>query len=56
MSKTDKELTVEVVNNYVSSWNASDRTNAIKSDVLQALIKDVHRTIQNLPESTKQED
>ena len=51
MSKTDKELTVELVNNYVNSWNAADRTNPIKTDLFIQIIKTVHKTIQELPET-----
>lgn len=51
MAKTDKELTVEIVNTYVASWNGSDKTNPINKPQLIDLIKDVHKTIQDLPET-----
>ena len=48
MSKTDKELTAEIVTNYISSWNSSDRTQAMKSNELISLIKSVHSTLKEL--------
>lgn len=51
MAKTDKELTAEIVNNFVASWNNSGKTNPINSPQLIDLIKNVHETIQNLPET-----
>jgi predicted transcriptional regulator len=54
MAKTDKELTVEIVNNYVNSWNGSDRTNPIKSSELTNLIVNVHATIRELPETNQE--
>lgn len=50
MSKTDKELTVEVVNNFISSWDSAERTNAIDSPQLINLIQSVHKAISSLPE------
>ncbi len=51
MAKTDKELTIEVVNTFIASWNNSPKTNAINSPQLIDLIKTVHKTIQDLPET-----
>lgn len=48
MSKTDKELTTEIVTNYVSSWNSAPNTKPIKSDALISLIKAVHSTLKEL--------
>ena len=53
MSKTDKELTVEILNNFVTSWNSCRRTEPIDQKQLIDLIKDVHKTIQDLPEINK---
>ncbi|EEP1904732.1 hypothetical protein HA669_001008 [Listeria monocytogenes] len=50
MSKTDKELTVEIVNNFITAWNSSDKTSPINSANLDDLIKSVHSTLQELPE------
>ena len=52
MCKSDKELTVEIVNNYVSSWNASGKGNLIKAGELVDLIKAVYETLYalDLPE------
>lgn len=49
MSKTDKELTVELLTTYISAWNSADRTSAINFEELQSLIKMTHKTIQALP-------
>jgi predicted transcriptional regulator len=51
MAKTDKELTAEIVNTYVSSWNGAHNTQPIKTDVLLNIIKSVHKTISELPET-----
>lgn len=53
MVKTDKELTVEVVNNFVNSWNARSNTTALQSSDLKDLIKTVYKTIKDLPEDTE---
>lgn len=49
MPKTDKELTVEIVNNAFANWNFSNDTmGQIKLDVLISLINDVHNTLKTL--------
>ena len=50
--KSDKELTVEIVNNFVSSWNNNPKTAPMKSADLIDLIKSVYETIYalDLPE------
>lgn len=48
MPKTDKELTVEIVNNHISSWDSAPNTKPIKSDALISLIKAVHSTLKEL--------
>lgn len=50
MSKTDKELTVEVVNNFVSSWNSSNGTTPIVTEQLLDLMESVYTTISSFPE------
>lgn len=50
MCKTDKELTVEIVNNFITDWYSSNKTTPINSTGLEDLIKSVHSTLQNLPE------
>ncbi|WP_348922040.1 hypothetical protein [Enterococcus rotai] len=49
MSKTDKELTAEIVNNYLAAWFSSGKTSPLDFDSLQNLIKQTHKTIQDLP-------
>lgn len=51
MPKTDKELTVEVVNTFVASWNAKNSTNAMKGDDVIDLINNVYETIQSLDDN-----
>ncbi|HBL85263.1 MAG: hypothetical protein A2Y17_03450 [Clostridiales bacterium GWF2_38_85] len=48
MSKSNKELTIEVVNSFMQSWSIKNNTLAIQSDQLIELIKKVNRTICNL--------
>ena len=50
MNKTDKELTVEVVNTFVEAWNGKSNTNALNADNLVDLIKCVYNTIHSLDE------
>ena len=53
MSKTDKELTVEVVNTFVSSWFSKSNTSALTGAALVSLIEDVYQTISSLGETDK---
>lgn len=55
MSKTDKELTVEVVNTFVQSWNAKNNTVGIQSNQLPDIIKSIYKTIHNLNDGSKEE-
>lgn len=49
MSKTDKELTAEIVNNAFANWNFSSALpGQVKHDVLTSLIRDVYDTLKNL--------
>jgi len=50
MAKTDKELTVEVVNTFVTAWFSKSSNASLKGDTLPELIKDVYTTIANLEE------
>ena len=56
VAKTDKELTAEIVNNYVASWNGAGNTQPIKTDTLLGIIKSVHKTIRELPETSEKKD
>lgn len=51
MSKTDKELTAEIVNNYVTSWHSKDGAGLISRQHLLDLIVAVNTTIKKLPEA-----
>lgn len=53
MSKTDKELTVEIVNNFITSWNNRPTTTTFQGPELEKLIQDVYAIIQSLPEEKK---
>lgn len=55
MSKSDKELTVEVVNTFVQSWNDKNNTSALSVENVTDLIKAVHSTVKNLNVSDKPE-
>lgn len=49
MSKTDKELTAEIVINAFANWNFSHgATSEIKNQVLITLLKNVHSTLKQL--------
>ena len=50
MNKTDKELTIDVVNTFIQSWNAKDGTCALKADDVIDLIKCVYQEIHSLAE------
>ena len=49
MLKTDKELTVEIVCTFISSWNAKNSTNAIDAKHVPDLITTVHKALSSLP-------
>lgn len=46
--KTNKELTVDVVNTFIQSWNAKSGTSPLKADDVTDLIKCVYNTINSL--------
>lgn len=46
--KTNKELAVEATVEYVKSWNAAERTSAIKASDFIEILKDVYSTICSL--------
>ncbi len=48
MAKTDKELTVEVVCNYIHAWGTQNNCIPVKHQELPGLIEDVYNTIVNL--------
>ena len=50
LAKTDKELTTEIVNTFVSSWNSKNNTQVLNSKHLIDLIQTVHKTIRELPD------
>ncbi|MEC3942281.1 hypothetical protein [Enterococcus mundtii] len=50
MSKTDKELTIELLKDYLTAWHDAERTSPVKFDELQKLIKQTYETIKSLPE------
>jgi hypothetical protein len=51
MSKTDKELTIEVVQTFIESLHAKQGTSPLNGTQVMDLIKSIHSTIQNLPSS-----
>ncbi len=51
MAKTDKELTVEVVNSFISAWFGKTNTNILTGNDLASLIKDVYTSISSLDKS-----
>lgn len=48
MSKTDKELTAEIVTSYISSWNSSENVLPMKATELIDLLQAVHSTLKTL--------
>ena len=49
MGKTDKELTIEVVNNFIANWNGK----TLQSESVIDLIQCVYKTISELPNYEK---
>jgi len=54
MSKTDKELTVEIVNTVISSWLVSGTREPIPDGNLQAFIENVYETLSSLGKESKE--
>lgn len=50
MAKTDKELTVEIVSAFITSWNSREEAALLQLDDVKDLIKNIHDTISQLPE------
>ena len=50
MSKTDKELTVEIVCSHLAAWGRQNGCVPVKNNELPGLIKSVYNTIVNLEE------
>jgi predicted transcriptional regulator len=48
MSKTDKELTTEIVCSYINAWGSQTNCIPVKQDQLSNLIEDVYKTVANL--------
>lgn len=48
MGKSNKELTAEIVEQYVQSWNSSPKTAPMKTDDLCECIKSVYQTLNEL--------
>lgn len=48
--KSNKELAIEATIEYVKSWNASPRTNAVKPDEFISTLKSVYTAICSLDE------
>lgn len=48
---SDKEITVELVKAFVTSWNAAQGTSKVSQDEYIDLIQSVHEAVINLPYS-----
>lgn len=48
MSKSDKELTAEIVCSFLDAWGTQSNCVPVKQDQLPSLIKDVYNTISKL--------
>lgn len=48
MEKTDKELTIEVVNTFIQSWQAKSNTTPLKANDIKDLINTVYNTVHSL--------
>lgn len=46
--KSNKELAIEATIEYVKSWNAAERTNAVKTEEFINILKSVYATICSL--------
>jgi hypothetical protein len=49
MAKTDKELTVEIVNSVVTSWNSREGAALLQPTDVSEFIKSIYNTISTLP-------
>ena len=48
MSKTDKELTIEVTNTFITSWFSRDNLPPLKGKDVTDMIKSVYQTVKSL--------
>lgn len=48
MSKTDKELTAEIVCSYMNAWGTQNNCVPVKQEQLPKLIEEVYNTIVSL--------
>lgn len=55
MSKTDKEITSEIVCEFIRAWGTQNNCVPVKQDALPSLIQKVYNTVHSLdePESDK---
>lgn len=51
MAKTDKELTTEIVCEFLRAWGTQSNCVPVKADVLPSIIKTVYNTIHSLEAS-----
>lgn len=55
MSKTDKELTTEIVCSYINAWGTQNNCIPVKQGELPSLIKSIYNTIHFLDKSSDEE-
>lgn len=51
MNKTDKELTVEIVNAFINSWSGNPKFAPCTIESIPEIIRTVYDTISNLDKS-----
>lgn len=56
MAKTDKEITSEIVCEFIRAWGTQDNCVPIKMDVLLELIKKTYNTVHSLEKSDSDEE
>ena len=56
MAKTDKEITSEIVCEFIRAWGTQDNCVPIKMDVLPELIKKTYNTVHSLEKSDSDEE
>lgn len=56
MAKTDKEITSEIVCEFIRAWGAQSNCVPIKMDVLPELIKKTYNTVHSLEKSDSDEE
>ena len=57
MPKSDKELTIDVVNTFIEAWFSRPTATAValQADAVTDLIQQVHKTISSLPHNCQPE-